>query len=597
MTTMYGELVQYASTLTAADKPYHQETQYLWGLMLDADGLPRGADLVPLTTTTTDRRGNQKVIPGVRHVTPTLKRTGGVNPLLPHDGLGYVLGWCDANSKPQRVKNAHQAYRALLQEWVQADGRADPIALALQAFFGSDAPARIRRPEKWTSKDNVLLHVGGVPAHGAESLSRFWTRHVEASKGRGSSGRCLICGVYGALVDTLPQMIRGPLVPGGQSSGVAPISINATAFGFDLSTGLAHVPVCTECARAIPAAFNDLLSDESRRRRTDDAATTWWIRGSTQVDPLDVLESARESDVLALFHSVEAGRRMQGEVDADQFNCMVVAGNGPRLIVRDWTSIPLADLNRNVAAWFADTEMMPEWPDQARFTPLWFLATSTGRYDHETSRYRGLGDSAGHHPHRVIEDLRRAAIRDTPLPASLAAWVIARVAADHHLDTARAALLRLALLRTYSKGNLMPGLDPDCTDPCYVAGRLFAEYAQIQYSASTADDGKAPNASFADKQFAGAISAPATAIAAGEKQAAAWLSKLHRKGWDAPYVRELDALVELLDPNQPLPARASIDQQAMFILGYHHQRAHHNHAREAAKQARAGTQASTNQDR
>lgn len=589
MTGMYRELVRFAEGLPE-DKPYHQETQYLWALGLDAEGRPCGADLIPLTTIQMDRKGNPKVVPGVRHVTPTLKRTSGVDPLVPHDGLAYVLGWCDEKSQPGRVTEAHQAYVGLIQEWANNEGANDPVAKALLQFVSGDAINTIRRPEQWSSKDNLLIQVGPTLAHEARSLSRFWTRHVESSKASGARSACLICGHVGTLVDTLPQMIKGPLVPGGQSSGVAPISVNAAAFGFNLSTGLSHVPVCNECARAIPAAFNDLLGDGARRHRSESAATTWWIRGESQFDPLDAIEQANESDVVALIRSVESAHKIQATIDGDQFNCLVVSGNGPRLIIRDWTSIPLHELRAHVAAWFTDTEMVPEWPNQSRFTPLWTLATATGRFDQKTSRYKWLGEKAGHHPHQIVEDLRRAALRGGPPPLPLASWVIVRICADHHVDTARAALLRLALRRTYSKGSLMPGLDPLCTDPCYVAGRLFAQYAQIQYAASTLDDGKTPNATFADKHFAGAVATPATAIAAGEKQASAWLSKLRRKGRDAPYVRELDALMELLDPMNPLPTRASIEQQAMFVLGYHHQRAQAHHARDAARQAKLATQ-------
>ena len=130
----------------------------------------------------------------------------------------------------------------------------------------------------------------------------------------------------------------------------------------------------------------------------------------------------------------------------------------------------------------------------------------------------------------------------------------------------------------------MPGLDDQCTDPCYEAGRLFAIYGDMQYAAATMGGGTAPNSTFADKYLAGAISDPRTAITAGEKQAAAWLNKLRRGEKAYFFQRDLDAVMALLQPSAPLPTRASLDEQAMFILGYHHQRAHSSAARTAAAQ-------------
>ena len=589
---MFSELVQYAAQLRSAP-PYHQETRYLWSLEIGADGGAEAPRLVPLTHTVTDKRGNVRTVDGSTHLTPVIKRTAGVAPLIPHDGLGYVLGWCDQDSKPERVSKAHSEYVDLIEAWASSDGKDDPVAQALRRFVLSGAVIRVSQPEKWTSKDNVLITVDGLPAHHATSLRSFWTRHVEAEKGTGSTGECLICGKVGPVVDTLPQMVKGPLVPGGQSSGVAPISVNAEAFGYNLTIGLAHVPVCVTCARAIPAALNDLLADEGRSKRAASTVSTWWIKGGTVFDPLAFLDTADEHDVVALIESVESAKRSAVPVDTSMFNGLVVSGNGPRMVVHNWTSVPLAELQRSIARWFADTEMEPERSSDSRYVPLWRLATATGRFERQTSRYRPLGDPAGHHPNKIEEDLRHTALGGSAPPHQLAAWVIARVASDHHVDTPRAALLRLTLRRTFQKGNLMSGLDPQCTDPCYVAGRLFAEYEQLQYRAATMDEGGAPNATFADRNFSGAITNPAMAVAAGEKQAAAWLSKLRRKGWDAPHVRSLDEMMALLDPKTPLPTRATIEQQAMFILGYHHQRAANRHAREEAARRRQTAETST----
>ncbi len=583
MRTMYGELVDYAATLPDV-KPYHQETRFTWLLQLGADGSLAARELTELTTSTSDRKGRSKLVVGVWHSTPSVVRSSGVEALVPYDGLGYVLGWCDESSKPDRVADSHQAYRDLVIEWATHEGVDDPIAQALQSFVHQSP--EIQRPERWTSKDNVLVQVDGVNAHAAPSLVGYWVRHVEERKGSGEHGTCLICGRSGALIETIPQMVKGPYVPGGQSSGVAPISINAAPFGFDLTVGLVHVPICTACARSIPLALNSLLSDERRVRRSKDAATTWWIAGETQFDVFTLLDQAREEDIASLFDSVGSGVASQGQMDVARFNSLVISGNGPRLVVNDWTSLPLDELRANVAGWFYDTEVEPLGQGGHRHQSLWLLATATGRFDVDRGRYLPLGDTAGHHPHGIQESLGTVALHGSPAPSFLASHLLQRIRADHHVDDQRAALLQLALRRNYRKGTLMPGLDLTCTDPCYVAGRLFAIYADLQYAAATADGGTAPNATFADKHLAGAIADPRTAITAGEKQAAAWLNKLRRRKGDYFYQRDIDQVVSLLQPGRTLPVRASTEEQAMFVMGYHHERAHRSHEREAARQQR-----------
>ena len=566
----------------------------MWTLEIGSNGDAVAPSLVHLTSTTKpDKRGNTKTVEGQSHITPVVDRTFGVSAFIPHDRLGHVLGWCDEESKPERIAASHAAYVGLIEQWANAEGANDPIARALQQFVRSDATRTIQQPDKWTSKDNVLLTVGGILAHRAVSLRTFWTRHVESVKGSGIIGECLICGRVGAVVDTLPQMVKGTLVPGGRAGGVAPISVNASAFGYGLTKGLAHVPICLACAQAVPAALNHLLSDEGRRKRTSSTATTWWIKGTTEFDPLDFLDQAKEGDIAGLIASVESAMPVAAQIDPSVFNGLVVSGNGPRMIINDWMSMPLRDLQANIARWFVDTETEPAWASESRYTPLWLLATSTGRFDSATSRYRQLGDTAGHHPDKIVESLRHAALNGSTPPHQLATWVLIRVSSDHHIDTSRAALLRLALRRTYQKGNLMPGLDTQCTDPCYVAGRLFGEYDQIQYAAATIDGGDAPNATFADRHFSGAITNPAMAIASGEKQAAAWLSRLRRNGRDALYSRALDEIVALLEPNAPIPLRATIEQQAMFVLGFHHQRAANRQARQAAAERKRTAETTT----
>jgi CRISPR-associated protein Csd1 len=119
----------------------------------------------------------------------------------------------------------------------------------------------------------------------------------------------------------------------------------------------------------------------------------------------------------------------------------------------------------------------------------------------------------------------------------------------------------------------MPELDPTNTDPAYVAGRTFAVLEQIQYDVS---DGKL-NTTYGDRHFAGAVSNPRVALVNGRRDANAWLRKLRRTkpGAAVRHDKALDELFGLIDARAGVPSRMTLQQQSMFLLGYHHQRARH----------------------
>ncbi len=598
MTTLYEALVRYAASAPGITPPYYAPVTFEWELALDERGVPLSDELRPLTHTVTSKTGKTTTQPGRSVPAPYITRTRAIVPMLGSDQTGYVLGWSDENLSPDNARARHQAFFALTKAWAASELAADdPVPPALLAWLRSWRD-QISRPESATAKQGVLITVAGQNAFDSRSAAEFWARHASEKKGSGRQGVCLVCGRTGALVETLSQMVKGHFAPGGQSSGVAPISINEGVFGFGLRKGLDHVPICETCGNAIPAALNDLLGDPTRTHRDDVAATTWWLEGGSTFDPWEITQDPQPAEVRRLIDSVTQGKHSASEARADQFCSLTVSGNASRLVVRRWRHMPLARLMANVAAWFGDSEIEPASVDRPRHLPLWRLANATGRWDPAKDRYLQTGDKAGHHPHGITQTLEEAALDGADIPPSVIAHLVQRIAGDRRVDDPRAALLRLALTRSpLMKETIMPGLDETLGAPCYVAGRLFALYEDLQVAAATVDGGERPNATFADKNLAGAISSPQLVLAAGGKQSAAWLAKLRKKGWDGRYRRRLDAVMGLLDPADPVPVRADVGGQALFVLGYHHQsnalRIERDEARAQKELARVGESTET----
>lgn len=592
MTTLFASLVRYANDRDLVEKPYHAPTRFIWQLDLNADGSLASVDLTPLTT---ERlvRGKQKVDRGRVVNAPRMMRTVNISPMLGGDDIGYVLGWADTetDSEVAKMRQRHAAWVALTNDWA-ASGEAagDPIPAALAAFAATGVE-QVRRPDAWTSKEPVLIHVAGVPATAAGSASAFWSGHVERAKGSARRGLCVVCGLRGQLVETLAQPVKGGLIPGGQTSGVAPLSINEAVYGYALRKGLGHVPVCISCAQAIPASLNHLLSDPSRAHRSDMATTAWWVEGPEEFDAMNALQPPDDAAVRSLVDRVEAGASISHRLILEQFHSVVLEANAARMVVRDWTHLPVAELQVNICSWFADTRLDPLAVQGRWYHPLWQFANATGRFDGSTNRYLSVSDKAGKHPHGIVETLQGSALHGSPLPRDVASQLVQRVAADGRVDDLRVALLKLYLTRATPKGKLMPGLDPTNKEPAYLLGRLMSVLEDTQYRAATIEGGSPPNAGFVDKYLAGAIISPRLVLTTGGRQAPAWLSKLQRHGKAYFYRQEIDAIVASLNATDPGPVRATLEEQAIFLLGYHHQRAYSSAARAARAADRAAAAA------
>lgn len=591
MATLYQALVTYATERNLLARPYYADLRVAWQLDLHGDGSLANPELTPLGPDL-DKNGQPSKIPGLTLSVPSMKRTSGVRAILGADGLDYVLGWFDhspddpaADEKARSDSlDRHAAWTTLTRTWATHPLAADDRVPGAVVRFLEEGVERVQRPEKWAAKDRVVVRVDGKRVTESPSASDFWAQHVESSKASDRRGPCLVCGRHSSLVATLPQSVKGTLIPDGHTSGVAPISINEAVYGFDLRKGLGHVPVCISCAQAIPVALEHLLTGESRSHRTPRSASTWWIEGGDEFDPTRMLTPPSDHDVKKFIDRVAGGRGTEHALHLEEFHALTLEANGPRMVVRDWTHLPIATLQDNILQWFADTRVVPTWPSGREYQSLGLLAMATGRHDSKLNQYRYLSDRAGRHPHAITETLRSVALRSVPLPRTVLAHLLQRVLADGHMDDPRAALLRLFFARSNMKGSFMPGLDPTNQDPSYLLGRLMAVYEGMQYSAATINskDG-APNATFADKFMAGAITSPLLVLTSGGKQALAWRAKLRRANKGYFYDKTIDAITDLLTQSEPPPTRATIEEQGSFLLGYHHQRAHDRHRAEKNK--------------
>ncbi|GAA3852235.1 type I-C CRISPR-associated protein Cas8c/Csd1 [Saccharothrix violaceirubra] len=558
-------------------KPFHRRLRFDWELALTADGAAPGG-LQRLMET--DAAGRSR---GVEHLVPTTVRTVGVAPNLAADDVQYVLGWSDADTKPDRVARCHEAFVDLTLRWADSpEAQGDPVPQALARFYRDGHAEAMPRVAEAGAKQRVLITVKGEAAYRARSVQAFWSAEVASRKGSGGRrGLCLSCGVNGPLLDTLPGKVPAKLVPGA-SNDAALVSINERVFGYDLNDKLICSPLCVSCGEQLTAGLTRVLaSRDTASYGGQDSRLAWWITKPVRRDPMRVMVEADPAQVRELLNDVRKGRpsnrtrRRDSEQKSDmtKFCALTVGGNVARVMVRDWLESPLEKIEDNAATWFEQAHVMVLHPDESEWHSLTRLVRVTGRWQRDRRQYVPIGAKGADRPDGVQRDLLIAAMRGTRLPHSLTIHLLNRVRTDGHLDTPRAALLRLALLRSPSTTEKpMPGLDETNTNSAYVAGRLFAALDAIQYDAF---EGKV-NATYSRRHFQGAVTNPRAALIAGRKLADAWLRKFRgtRVGTAVNHSRELDRLYGLLGPDSDVPYHATPEQQSLFLLGYHHQRAH-----------------------
>lgn len=113
----------------------------------------------------------------------------------------------------------------------------------------------------------------------------------------------------------------------------------------------------------------------------------------------------------------------------------------------------------------------------------------------------------------------------------------------------------------------MISLEPGNTNPGYLCGRLLAELEEIQLRAIPRI-----NATIVDRYYGTASSAPATVFGALLSGAQAHLAKL-RKEQRPAFDGSQRRLEEIMAGLQGFPKTLALKDQALFSLGYYHQKA------------------------
>ncbi|RIK40967.1 MAG: type I-C CRISPR-associated protein Cas8c/Csd1 [Chloroflexi bacterium] len=550
------KLREYADRVPEEDTspPLYERKPVRYEVRLRTDGSP--ARIIPLS-------GGGKRDLGLPMFMPAVVRSSGVRPKLLADTAEYALGW----GREDRARRYHEAFIELVRACAQ-DVR-EPAVDAVLRYLELPDEQRAPRPADFETERNVTFSVDGVFPIDLPSVRAWWAAYADRSAGAGDANtQCLVCGQFKPIVDRLPFPIKGLSGIGGQPSGSALISANASAFeSFGLSANYT-APTCAECAEKFCKALNTLIAGEDTRLYLGPLLYVFWTREPTTYRFGSTVAEPTAQNVAELLTAARKARTGAQDLDPNHFYCVSLAGSGGRVAVRDWIDVTLTEAQANLARYFAAQHIVNRSGVAGEYIGIKQLI--------RTLEPPGKGDVAPSVPRLLM----RAALHGDPLPTWLLAQTLRRIHAEQGaVGHPRAALIKLVLATNdergiYQQRNLdaleayMSGLDPENRSAPYLCGRLLAVLDSIQRAALGQR-----NATIIDRFFGAASTAPVSVFGRLVRGAQPHLAKMRR---DRPgaYVALESRLQEILAGIDTFPRTLSINQQGEFVLGYYHQRAH-----------------------
>lgn len=479
---------------------------------------------------------------------PSLVRTVAVKAKLLADNGEYVLGVGRPDSKPARVAQAHLDFVDLTRRC--AEETDEPDVRAVLRFLEGLPIAAPALPADFDPTGGICFAVEGRRPTELRSVQEFWKR----AGAEGKRLQCLVCGQERPAVERLQVRLKGMGV--GQTSGLALISANADAYE-SYGLGASYIaPTCLSCSDLFMKGANQLIAGETTHLRLGDSMYIFWTRDVTPFSPRDLLSRPEPDQVRHLLSSVF--RRGVTAFDPTPFYAAALGASGARAVVRDWIDTTVGQAQGSLARFFQLQRIVDTWAEGDKPLGVYSLAAATVR----------PGSKDAPSPW-IFKSLVRCALHGGSLPASLLFKAVERCRAERGVNQQRAALIKMVLLsRADTKGDeYMVRLDVENREPAYLCGRLFAELEAAQYAAM----GEV-GATIVDRFYGTASSAPATVFARLIRGAQPHLGKLRRERPGAYHALD-SRLGDIMADLPSFPTTLDLERQALFALGYYHQRA------------------------
>lgn len=610
----YYQVLLKDRTVTIALPGYRSENiNYILNLSKDGELL----DVIPLTDKVPKGKKVQDVNYQVMRVPERVKRTGtDPKPNFLWDNSAFVLGIPEQKSK--NVEYGKRRFEAFRQHNIEILSKANSEnARAVIAFLKKHNPktavqhiAISRYADEFLKGGNLTFQVEGQFVFNDPEVGRVWEEHLIERDQKAVKMQCLVTGKEAPIARTHPD-VKG--IRGTRQNRASLVSFNLDSFESYGRKQAFNSPVSQRVASGYGVVLDYLLSSQNPNPPIylGDAALIYWAESPDKRYPsafaaiinpayFDEAEDDEAKDkqqgrrkaekkMGEVAQEIEKGKPLdirgitEGLDPTTRFYMLGLAPNAlenaSRLTVRFFLTEPFGKIVERIMQHYDDLQIEKEHPNQQTYiSPYRILAECvspkvTQRDDEVKKSWSLLGGA-----------FMRSILTGTPYPEGLYAAFINRIRHDTDetndegrrrnvkINYIRAAYIKAHLIRKYRRqGNnpyqeaLQMSLNESYIHPAYVLGRLFAWLERAQRAAL----GQNINATIKDRYFTSACASPASVFPILLRLSHHHLEKAE---YGKYFERQIEGLLAMLEA-KPFPARLTLDEQGIFILGYYHQRA------------------------
>lgn len=518
----------------------------------------------------------KKATPAAVPVPGPVKRSSGIASNFLWDKSAYVLGV----GSSKRLEREHSAFVELHRDALSDCD--DEGLLALLGFLDLWRPEQ-REARGWPEEvlDSNLVFALDSDwqqrrrfLHDRPAAQSVWRSYSEPEKDE-ATRVCLVSG-SSSVPARLHPSIKG--VWGAQSAGASIVSFNLEAFESYGHKQGDNAPVSEIAAFKYTSILNRFLArDSGHRIQLGDASCVFWADASSadvtaQAEQLaggmfggglEVDEAQQARAIGAMLERIRLGQPLRDVAPAldegVRFYMLGLAPNAARVAIRFWFEDDFGVLVERYQRYLSDMHVEPRESETP--PPMW-------RYLLETAALHKRENV----PPNLAGEWMRAILSGQPYPRTLLSSVVMRTRADKRINSLRVAILRAVLVRNMNLEKEAPvALDTANTNRGYRLGRLFALYEYVQRAAQHGT----VNATIKDKFYGAASTRPRAVFPLLDKGAAHHLSKIGKEspGRRVNLEKRLGEILEKMEPGEnPFPPTLPLADQALFALGYHHQR-------------------------
>ena len=563
-------LTRYYETLREDERiapPYYARAGISYGIYLRENG--EIMQLISLREEIT--RGGKKIERPKPLDAPVgeVKAVGIVSNFL-WDSANYLLG-LDTKGNAKRTRECFEAAKTLHLRILE--GLPGKTASAIRSYFTSwqieDAAehAAIAKylPDLMAGCNLVFCGLESAYAFEEPEIRTAWEHYCKETESTYRS-QCLVTGLTDQPIENVHPKIKG--IQGGQAVGTSLVSFNAPSYWSYGQEQSYNAPVSEYAAFAYTSALNALISDFDHRMSLDgDTVVCWAETGEEQYqaafNDLTDPRAKTEKDVSQTLRYIVNGQMadLPNFRPETPFYVLCLSPNIARVSVRFFLRDSFGRIADNLVKHYKrlEIDMSPnEWP----YLSLYWLLKETTPPGSKDDAASPLLSGA----------VMRAILGGAPYPEMLYSSILIRIRADRKVNRARAATIKAYLIQ-----NIVPkhpeyeevlhvALNEQSELKPYVLGRLFSLLEQAQESALGLK-----NATITDRYFDSASATPKLAFPTLLKLNRHHLSK--DENWGKRYEWQIGELLTKLEAeDDPYPARLTLEEQGLFILGYYHQK-------------------------